>query len=91
MLYIYARELVFKTKGEVNNKHIKGLYAASWLIFLGGMFIAGNADIFIAGVSESGYPWRAHIRESLYYLKSVLYLFPLLVLLIIQVFRLIKE
>ncbi len=91
MLYIYARELYLKKKQDVNDSQTKGWYALSWVILLAGMFLAGNGDIFIAGVSEPVYPWRAHLRECLYYFKSVLYLFPLFAFLIIQIFRLIKE
>lgn len=92
MVVLIIRVLFFTKIEGVKNKGINMLlFTATWFILICGMLFAGNIDIMLNGARFSVYPWRENVRECLYYIKSILYILPLIGLIFISVYKLLTD
>jgi hypothetical protein len=76
ILIVIANALFYSKTGEAERRNIR-LFVIAWLILIIGMLLAGIGDIMLIGQGPSSYTFPEIERESLAYIKSILYIIPL--------------
>lgn len=79
MMFLIVRAVFFPKTDELQNKSSNmSLFAAAWIFLIAGMLLAGNIDIFVRASRFTFHPWRENVRECIYFIKSALYILPLM-------------